>query len=225
MAEGSPAATVVLLRDGADGLETLLLVRNGAADFAAGMAVFPGGRVDPGDWDGVADDDDLEAARRAAARETLEEAGLLVDPVSFVPLSHWQPPSTSPIRFLTWFFVAAAPDAVVVVDGGEIVEHVWMAPGSALDAKVAGSLGLMAPTWVTLEWLSRHPSVDAALGAAGRRPPPRYQSTTVPCPGGSVMLYEGDVALTVDPPDIELPGPRHRLLAIGDEWRWEDTVS
>jgi 8-oxo-dGTP pyrophosphatase MutT (NUDIX family) len=224
-ATGSPAATVVLLRDGTDGLETLLLVRNDLADFAAGAAVFPGGRVDPGDWEGVAEGDELEAARRAAARETQEEAGLIVDPVAFVPLSHWQPPSTAPKRFLTWFFVAAAPDAVVAVDGGEIVEHVWMAPEAALAAKVAGTLSLLPPTWVTLAWLARHASVDEALAAAARRPPPRYQSTIVPREGGMVLLYEGDVALTVDPPDIDLPGPRHRLDAYGDDWVWQDTVT
>jgi len=225
VSDGAPAATVVLLRDGAGGMETLLLVRSAAADFGGGMAVFPGGRVDAGDWEGVAAGDELEAARRAAARETHEEAGLVVDPTAFVPLSHWQPPSTAPKRFLTWFFVAAAPDAVVAVDGGEIVEHVWVAPRAALAAKVEGSLGIMPPTWVTLEWLSRHATVADTLAAAGRRPPPRYQSTIAPVEGGMVLLYEGDAALASDPPDPDRPGARHRLVAVGDDWRWEDTVT
>jgi 8-oxo-dGTP pyrophosphatase MutT (NUDIX family) len=222
---GAPAATVVLVRDGAEGLETLLLVRNVDADFAGGMAVFPGGRVDPGDWDGVVEGDELEAARRAAARETQEEAGLVVDPVAFVPLSHWKPPATAPKQFFTWFFVAAAPDALVAVDGGEIVDHVWMAPRAALAAKVDGTLGLLPPTWVTLDWLARHPTVDDALAAAARRVPPRYQSTIVPAEGGMILLYEGDAALDSVPPDPDRAGPRHRLVAVGDDWRWEDTVT
>lgn len=223
--ETAPAATVVLLRDGASGLETLLLVRNEEADFAGGMAVFPGGRVDDGDWEGVSHGDELEAARRAAARETMEEAGLVVDPDAFVPLAHWQPPSTAPRQFLTWFFVASAPDTAVAVDGAEIVDHVWMSPGEALAAKVGGSLGLMPPTWVTLDWLGRHGSVADALAAAARRPPPRYQSTIVAVEGGMVLLYAGDAALAFDPPDPEAPGHRHRLVAVGEEWRWEDTVT
>ena len=40
-----------------------------------------------------------------------------------------------------------------------------------------------------------------------------------------LLLYEVDVALSVDPPDIALPGPRHRLEAVGDDWQWEDTVT
>jgi 8-oxo-dGTP pyrophosphatase MutT (NUDIX family) len=206
-------------------METLLLVRNQAASFAAGMAVFPGGRVDDGDWLEVAAGDELEAARRAAARETQEEAGLIVDPAAFVPLSHWQPPITAPKRFFTWFFVAAAPDSVVAVDGGEIVQHVWIAPTAALEAKVTGALLLMPPTWVTLEWLSRHGSVAEALAAAARRPPPHYQSTIVHVDDGMVLLYEGDAGLTVDPPDPDRAGPRHRLVAVGERWHWEDTVS
>jgi 8-oxo-dGTP pyrophosphatase MutT (NUDIX family) len=225
MAEGAPAATVVLLRDGPDGMETLLLVRNAAADFAGGMAVFPGGRVDDGDWVGVPEGDELEAARRAAARETEEEAGLVVDPVAFVPLAHWKPPATAPRQFFTWFFVAAAPDALVAVDGAEIVEHVWMAPAAALAAKIDGTIGLLPPTWVTLDWLARHETVDQTLAAAAQRAVPRYQATIVPVEGGMVLLYEGDVALTSAPPDPDRPGPRHRLVAVGDDWLWEDTVS
>ena len=45
MSDTHDAATVVLLRDGAGGLETLLLRRNSRIAFG-GMWVFPGGRVD-----------------------------------------------------------------------------------------------------------------------------------------------------------------------------------
>jgi len=46
-----PSATVLLLRDGAEGLEVFMVLRHeGAASFA-GALVFPGGEVDPGDRD------------------------------------------------------------------------------------------------------------------------------------------------------------------------------
>ena len=45
-----PAATVVLVRDGRDGMETLMLRRNSRGAFG-GMWVFPGGQVDPSDVD------------------------------------------------------------------------------------------------------------------------------------------------------------------------------
>ena len=49
--EPKPAATVVLLRDGADGLEVLLLKRHRSAGFVPGAYVFPGGRTDAADAD------------------------------------------------------------------------------------------------------------------------------------------------------------------------------
>ncbi len=82
------AATVVLLRDAAPGVELLLLERHGNTAFAGGAMVFPGGRVDPGDLAvfgdprlaiGFAGLDPVDAAARvAAARETFEEADVLL---------------------------------------------------------------------------------------------------------------------------------------------------
>jgi 8-oxo-dGTP pyrophosphatase MutT (NUDIX family) len=82
-----PAATIVLLRDGPDGLEVFMVVRHHAIDFASGALVFPGGRVDENDFalaenpalcpnpDGL--DPAAMAFRLAAIRETFEECGVL----------------------------------------------------------------------------------------------------------------------------------------------------
>lgn len=86
------AATVVLLRDHVDGLQAWLLTRVTQMVFAAGMSVFPGGRVDDADADlpfgpdaGAAVAErfgcDIALARRllgAAVRETFEETGVLL---------------------------------------------------------------------------------------------------------------------------------------------------
>lgn len=78
-----PAATLVVFRRGPPGLppELLMVVRSDALAFAGGMAVFPGGRVDPADRalaEALAGSGDAdEAAHRIAAiRETIEETGL-----------------------------------------------------------------------------------------------------------------------------------------------------
>ncbi|WP_082516164.1 NUDIX domain-containing protein [Sphingomonas sp. Leaf412] len=79
-----PAATLVVFRERASGPPELLMVeRAKAMAFAAGAMVFPGGRVDPADHSlalrmGARDDDWETAARIAAVRETIEEAGLPV---------------------------------------------------------------------------------------------------------------------------------------------------
>lgn len=86
------AATVVLLRNGADGVEAWLLTRVSQMAFAAGMTVFPGGRVEAADA-GLPFTGDAcaavaarfgctEASARAlvggAVRETFEETGVLL---------------------------------------------------------------------------------------------------------------------------------------------------
>ena len=50
-AEPRDAATVVLLRPGPSGPEVYLLRRQTSMAFAGGMCVFPGGGVDPRDFD------------------------------------------------------------------------------------------------------------------------------------------------------------------------------
>jgi 8-oxo-dGTP pyrophosphatase MutT (NUDIX family) len=86
------AATVVLLRDGVDGIEAWLLTRVTGMTFAGGMTVFPGGRLDPadaalplvgGDLPALAarfgcDVPTARALVGAAVRETFEETGVLL---------------------------------------------------------------------------------------------------------------------------------------------------
>ena len=44
-----PAATILMLRDGDQGLEIFMVVRHHQVDFASGALVFPGGRIDAQD--------------------------------------------------------------------------------------------------------------------------------------------------------------------------------
>ncbi|MEQ1787743.1 MAG: NUDIX hydrolase, partial [Acidimicrobiales bacterium] len=208
-----PAATVVLARDGSSGLEVLMLHRVSKVAFG-GMWVFPGGRVDDGDRL-EAGDDEQGWARRAAAREALEECGLAVEPEDLVPFAHWVPPAISPRRFATWFFVARASDGEVVVDGGEIHEHEWLAAREVLDRRDRGEVDLAPPTWMTLHDLAAHDDVDAALReAAARAPLPHYETRWAQVPGGAVARWHGDAGYeTADPGAARA---RHRLWMLED---------
>ncbi|HXZ51206.1 MAG TPA: MBL fold metallo-hydrolase [Burkholderiales bacterium] len=90
-----PAATVVLMREGADGPEVMMLQRTQGAAFLAGAYVFPGGALDAADGEArtlarVTGMPDAEASRLlglpagglaywvAAMRECFEEAGILL---------------------------------------------------------------------------------------------------------------------------------------------------
>lgn len=213
-----PAATVVLLRDGAAGLETLMLHRSSTVAFG-GMWVFPGGRVDLGDH--RPDDVDDEApARRAAAREAAEECGLVIEPDEVVPFSHWTPPTWTPRRYATWFFVARASDGDVLVDGGEIHDHAWLSPTEVLHRRDRGEVDLAPPTYVTLTDLADHDDVEAVLAhAASRRPVPRYAARWANVEGGAVLMWAGDAGYEDEDPDAA--GPRHRLWMLDDGWHLE----
>ena len=93
-AEPRNAATVVLLRPWSEGLEVYLLRRQTTMAFASGMCVFPGGGVDPRDFDHATawagpgptewaarlgtDEATARALVCAAVRETFEESGVLL---------------------------------------------------------------------------------------------------------------------------------------------------
>ena len=178
--EPRPAATVIVLRGGAERLEVLLVQRTPKARFMGGAWVFPGGAVDA-----------AEGHRAAAVREVREEAGIaLPDPDALVPFARWITPAEVSIRFDTWFFLAAAPDGQEAEpDGEETVDARWFEPARALQGAEADELLMVFPTIKTLERLAGFDSADALLAwAAGRdvRPvEPRVE-------GGRIVLDEGD---------------------------------
>jgi 8-oxo-dGTP pyrophosphatase MutT (NUDIX family) len=153
--EPRQAATVIVLRDGADGLEVLLLRRNPASRFMGGAWVFPGGAVDPGD----------ASHRAAAVREVEEEAGLVLpDPGALVRFSQWITPKEIAIRFDTHFFLAPVPPGQEArADGQEMVDLGWYTPAGALEARRRGELELVFPTMKHLEQVAPFASVDALI--------------------------------------------------------------
>lgn len=214
-----PAATVILLRDTADGPETLMLRKNSKIAFG-GMWVFPGGRVDDQDAPGEAD---VDRARHAAVREAEEEASLSLSPEKLVWFSHWTPPPVEIRRYSTWFFAARAPASDVTIDDGEITESQWLRPAAALDKHRDKEIELVPPTFVTLHYLAQHGSVDAAL--AGLTPPegPRHYITQVTKGEGSmVILWEEDAGYPSL--DASVPGPRHRLVISKSGYAFDDSA-
>jgi 8-oxo-dGTP pyrophosphatase MutT (NUDIX family) len=180
------AASVILLRGGADGLEVLLVRRTPEARFMGGVWVFPGGAVDTTEGDGDA------AHRIAAVRELEEEAAItLDDPGALVKFSRWITPPEVKIRFDTHFFLAPAPPGQEPrIDGDEIVDSGWFTPRAALDAARRDEIALVFPTIKHLEQLAGFASADDVLAyARGRQVHP-----VVPR-----VVTEGEVARIVLP--------------------------
>ncbi len=213
-----PAATVVLLRQRGGGVEVLLVRRGAQLSFHGGAWVFPGGRLDAEDY-GAGVGDVVAAARRAAVREAREEAGLVLRPDALVLVSRWITPTPLPKRFDTWFFAGLGSDAPVEVDGAEIHDHRWTAPGEALAAQRAGEIELPPPTFVTITRLAVYGRAADALAAFARGPVETFEPRLVPVEGGAVTLYAGDAGYADG--ELERPGPRHRLWIREAGWRYE----
>ena len=160
--EGPPtpprqSASVILVRDGADGVELLLVQRNPRQRFMGGFWVFPGGAVDA-----------TESHRATAVRELDEEAGVgAVEPEALVLYSRWITPELIETRFDTRFFLARAPGGVQPrVDGQECVDLRWTTPRAAVDAYARGELALVFPTLKLLEGLAPFATAGELLAHA-----------------------------------------------------------
>jgi 8-oxo-dGTP pyrophosphatase MutT (NUDIX family) len=186
--EGPPttprqAASVIVVRDGADGLELLLVQRNPEQRFMGGFWVFPGGAADA-----------AESHRAAAVRELDEEAGIAaVDPEALVLYSRWITPELVETRFDTRFFLVRAPDgARPHVDGQECVDLRWTTPSAAVDAYAGGDLALAFPTLKLLEGLTPFGTAGELLEHARDLTVDPILPRGVPADGGPRVLLPGE---------------------------------
>jgi 8-oxo-dGTP pyrophosphatase MutT (NUDIX family) len=211
------AATVVVLRDSAAGLEVLMLKRASQLAFFGGAWVFPGGKIE-------AEDGDLvnalpRAARVAGARELFEEAGIKVDPEHLVPFARWVTPPGRSRRFDTFYFAVNAPECEVLLDLTESDEHRWFTPLAALEARKRGEIELPPPTYVTLVQIAELRNVHEASTRLAQQ---MTEYVPHPCQvkgGGVIYLYAGDAGYESNDPNA--PGARHRLWAADGSWRYE----
>ena len=217
--EPHPAASVVLLRDGTAGPEILYLRRNPNLRFMGGYWVFPGGRVDAADYTKAPVGDLHGPARQAAVREAAEESGVHVNPTDLHLLCQWTTPTTSPIRFATWFFAALCPTDTVRIDGVEIHEHRWQRPEDALRAHQAQELKFANPTFALSTRFSGHATARDILAFVDTWPLERMLGRIHPIEGGRVALYAEDCGY--ESGEIDCPGPHHRIWMRDGAWRYE----
>lgn len=183
-----PAATVLLLRETDHGLQTYMMCRASTMAFAASAYVFPGGRLDPQDYElgKVLDDDAINLASLSvrmsadpdetrgllmcAVRELEEEAGVVIDPHALVLLDHWVTPEWETLRYDVRFFITHMPeDQVARPLGTEAVEARWIAPKDAMAEADEGKILLMAPTRAALEHLLDHTDIATLVAASDAR--------------------------------------------------------
>jgi 8-oxo-dGTP pyrophosphatase MutT (NUDIX family) len=181
------AATLLVVRDGAGGVEVVMGRRPPGGPFG-GAWVFPGGSIDSEDL--VAAGDPEVAWRLAALRETWEEVGLaLTDPagagipsgdgpiharmaaagISFatadlVYLSNWVTPTIISKRFDTRFYLVVADGDLHSSD--ELADVAWVSAAAALEQHRRDAFPMIFPTVSHLRYIVRFERVEQLLSEA-----------------------------------------------------------
>ncbi len=188
-----PAVSVIPVRDGDDGLEVFVQHRVQTMDFAPGVVVFPGGRIDPIDTENAAQvpadeldelvdiwrdstyvseaEDPRLAVRVVLAtgiREVAEETGVHLTPEELIPWDDWTTPPGLPKRFQVHFMVAHLPtddERSPQNTTTEAFKSEWLSVREVLRRGAEGDLKVMTPTRVILEELEQFGDVPTVLAA------------------------------------------------------------
>jgi 8-oxo-dGTP pyrophosphatase MutT (NUDIX family) len=188
--EPRAASSVLVLRDGDDGIEILFVQRSISLKFMGGAWVFPGGTLLAADGD---PEDDL-SWKVAGARETFEEARIkLEEPETLVPFSRWITPEMAPMRFDTRFYLAAAPDgAEPAPDRREVDKAEWWTPAKALHLFVKDEADLHFPTIKQVEKIAVFETAQDALDANANLPVETILPRVAASDEGFEILLPGD---------------------------------
>jgi 8-oxo-dGTP pyrophosphatase MutT (NUDIX family) len=182
----------------------------------------------------------------AAIRETFEEAGLLLGSLgpgwaiedarkavaggarfttlierleagALVPWVRWVTPEVSPKRFDARFFLARSPEGQEPkVDGYEATEGLWITARDALARWERGDIQLAPATAKCMDMLTGYATVEAALQAAAKRPPPVAMPIVWSEDGRAFISLPGDPRHPL--PDV-LGGTFRRVLLEGGRYR------
>ena len=206
----------MLLREQGGRLEVLMLRRNRQLRSFGGAWVFPGGRVDDTDGQGLSE---IGRAKAAAIRETQEETGLDISGANMATLSCWIPPIQEKRRFSTWFFIVKAPDAPVIIDQGEIHDYKWVCPHEFLEHVPSPDIIILPPTYVSLKKLTEFSNVKGVMSDTHLAKTEIFKTRFVKTTNSLVTLWKPDAAYETQ--DLESPGPRHRLTCHKDTWNYQ----
>lgn len=179
------AVSVLMLRGNVPDLEVFIQNRTLTMDFAAGVVVFPGGRVDDVDYitartqpappdllerhalswsqTSIASGSRVELLAAsgvllaAAVREVQEETGAVLSAADLTPWANWITPATYGKRFDTYFYLTVlAPSLDPQHQTTEADSSHWAPVRDILRGAADGTLELMRPTASLLEELAGH---------------------------------------------------------------------
>ncbi|MFI2706838.1 NUDIX hydrolase [Nocardioides sp. CER28] len=202
-AEPRDAATVLLLREGADGPEVHVMVRHRGMAFAGGMVAFPGGGIAPSDTADLPDDwaarlgappDVAAAVVGGALREVEEETGVRLTLDDLGVWDAWTTPEFEPRRYRTWFFVARLPEGQEPRElSTESTSVRWTTAAAALAKVESGEWTMMPPTYLSVRRLGTFGSVadvlDVTRGASVEKFTPHDEGERLSLPEWAGALF------------------------------------
>ena len=202
-AEPRDAATVLLLRDGAEGPEVHVMVRHRGMAFAGGMVAFPGGGVEaddaaeiPADWPARlgAEADVAASVVGAAVREVREETGVTLAVDDLGLWDAWTTPEFEPRRYRTWFFVARLPEGQEPRElSTESTSVHWTTAAAALERLESGEWQMLPPTYLSMRRLGTFGSVaevlEVARSASVEMHTPRIEDGRLTVPDWAAALF------------------------------------
>lgn len=232
------AATVILLRNHKDGLQTLLLCRGNSRTVMNSAWVFPGGKVDEADLNQadsiqskltspakeLLNEPNLESSLAAAlfetaCRETREETGVRLTPSQLKTWSRWvtpNEPSMMKKRFDARFFITALPEGQTAVhDGTEATDSQWITAHSALQSYADLKITLAPPQIMTLIALTKFKSIQECIDYAAHTAAYTIKPHVIKTDSSRTLTYPGDPA---HPDKLkQMPGPT-RLVWYEDHF-------
>lgn len=161
----------------AEASEMLEVERNGRAWWIAGLRETleeAGLLLGAGDapLDVIETTRDAVHADAGVFIDALAENELTLDLSEMHEVARFITPMGPPRRFDARFFVAAAPsDQTAQHDEEEVVKHVWIAPGQAIEQFRADAFPMMSVTHRMLACLARYDTVADLMAVAGDRRP------------------------------------------------------
>lgn len=222
------AATVILIRDYNNSLQTLLLCRGNSRTVMNSAWVFPGGKVDSTDFDSAHNTDQQLADSAnvllnepeldnklagalfiAACRETREETGVSLEASHLQTWSRWitpNEPSMMKKRFDARFFVAVLPHGQTAIhDGKEATDSQWSTATEALKDYTEARIVLAPPQVMTLIALSHFNNTAECLEHASQKPAYCIKPHVIKTENSRILTYPGDA----EHPEAvqQMPGP------------------
>jgi 8-oxo-dGTP pyrophosphatase MutT (NUDIX family) len=140
--------------------------------------------------------------RHVPFADALGRLGARVDLTGIRPWSRWITPAGGPMRFDTYFFVAAIPDAAVAAAVSTEASHAdWIPIPRALEEFARGERPMLPPTIHNLTEVGRYGTAAEVLAAAATR-------DLSPIESEIRRLDNGSLVAVVKGTHIPLPGAR-----------------